>query len=188
MLKLEKRALRQKMMQIGSEIPEVARVEASRQIAEKVIEFVEQKGFLRIFCYISYRNEVQTHDLLYALQQRGIETFVPCILEEKMWAVRWCPGMPMRKNRWGILEPQKIEIAKAIDCALLPGVAFGKDGSRLGYGGGYYDRWLTENSCYTIGICGSWQLQESLPTEAHDIFLNAIFSEKQQIFFTSGAN
>ena len=132
MLKLEKRALRQKMMQIGSEIPEVARVEASRQIAEKVIEFVEQKGFLRIFCYISYRNEVQTHDLLYALQQREIETFVPCILEEKMWAVRWCPGMPMRKNRWGILEPQKIEIAKAVDCALLPGVAFGKDGSRLG--------------------------------------------------------
>ena len=122
MLKLEKRALRQKMMQIGSEIPEVARVEASRQIAEKVIEFVEQKGVLRIFCYISYRNEVQTHDLLYALQQREIETFVPCILEEKMWAVRWCPGMPMRKNRWGILEPQKIEIAKAVEAAGADGI------------------------------------------------------------------
>lgn len=48
--------------------------------------------------------------------------------KNKCGQVLWRPGMPMRENRWGILEPQQIEIAKEIDCALLPGVAFAENG------------------------------------------------------------
>lgn len=188
MLKSDKQALRRKILSLSEQISEEARATASQKIAEKVIKFIEQKGFLRVFCYVSYRNEVQTHDLLEQLHLNGIEVYVPYIKEKQMWAVLWRPDMPMRENRWGILEPQQIEIAKEIDCALLPGVAFAENGSRLGYGGGYYDRWLKQNHCYTIGLCGSWQLMRSLLVEEHDVFLDAIFSEKQQIFFTSGDN
>lgn len=57
-----------------------------------------------------------------------------------------------------------------------PGMAFTKDGWRLGHGGGYYDRYIAKHPCRTVGICFSCQLLEAIPHEAHDMKVERVFS------------
>ena len=84
-------------------------------------------------------------------------------------------------SKYGILEPDpsfcKIYSLKNETCALIPGLGFDKNFQRLGYGKGYFDKWLTEHpNIFTIGIGFKEQLSEELlPTEAHDKSLHEIF-------------
>ena len=78
-----------------------------------------------------------------------------------------------KKNKYGILEPNQhaseFSIDK-IDALIVPGLAFTLDGKRLGYGGGYYDKLLSNKAfkAFTIGFCFSFQIKKDLPTESHD--------------------
>ena len=69
------------------------------------------------------------------------------------------------------------EKAPAPDLLLVPGVAFTDTGNRLGYGGGFYDRFLKEHPCKTIGIGYDFQLLKELPTEEHDICLDEVITD-----------
>ena len=62
------------------------------------------------------------------------------------------------------------------DLIIVPGVAFSKKGERLGYGGGFYDRFLEHHKVYTIGVAYDFQIMNSLPTEEHDRKLNEIIT------------
>ena len=83
------------------------------------------------------------------------------------------PQTAMSPNQWNILEPtadtECFSDYQAIDLALIPGMAFDKDGHRLGRGKGYYDRLLPRLSCPTIGICFPFQKVEKIPVEPWDI-------------------
>jgi 5-formyltetrahydrofolate cyclo-ligase len=86
-------------------------------------------------------------------------------------------------SSFGVREPKLTEgiPVDSIDVVLLPGVAFDKQGFRLGYGGGYYDRFLPLLSPHTItiGVAYELQLLQQVPTEAHDIPLDLIVTESQ---------
>lgn len=87
----------------------------------------------------------------------------------------------LASGKYGILEPMnscpKLNQAE-IDLALIPGVCFSQDGSRLGRGGGYYDRWLETYYGVSIGICRNQFLQLQIPTEAHDQKVTHILTER----------
>ena len=72
-----------------------------------------------------------------------------------------------------------LNLPDAIDLVLVPGVAFSKDRHRLGRGGGFFDRLLAGRAAnaFKLGICFSFQLLETIPTEPHDIVMNAIVSD-----------
>ena len=84
----------------------------------------------------------------------------------------------LRKGPMGILEPAEAEIvaSKAVDVWLVPGLAFTRNGKRLGYGGGWYDRLLAEapKDALKIGIAYAFQLVDELPSEPHDILLSKV--------------
>lgn len=83
---------------------------------------------------------------------------------------------------WGIYEPQSPQYTGDIDIMFIPGVAFGEDGSRLGYGKGYYDRFLIKNPhSLKIGVSLEENLVAQLPVESHDIFMDKILTEKRII-------
>ena len=90
----------------------------------------------------------------------------------------------LQKGKHGILEPKlKKEIPiSEIDIFLCPGLAFGKDGSRLGRGGGYYDRFLSKipsrNNTIICGVTLEQQFMKTVPHEPHDILMNIIITEK----------
>ena len=85
----------------------------------------------------------------------------------------------LQAGAFGILEPtgKLFTDYKKIDVAVVPGMAFDKEGRRLGRGKGYYDRFLRLlPNTYKIGICFSWQLVDHVPTDEHDILMDQVLS------------
>ena len=79
------------------------------------------------------------------------------------------------------MEPIGEEYTGNIDLIIVPGVIFDREKNRLGYGKGYYDRYLSNKDIYKIGICFSDQVIDLLPSESHDIKMNIIITEKEKI-------
>ena len=85
-----------------------------------------------------------------------------------------------RSASFQIQEPLSDEVYQGpIDLAIVPGVAFTKGGDRLGYGGGYYDKFLKEHNCQKMGICFESQIVEEIPTEKNDIRMDTVITEAQ---------
>ena len=85
----------------------------------------------------------------------------------------------MQSGAFGILEPQTAQFVdyQKIDVIYVPGMAFTEDGSRLGRGKGYYDRFLSLpalRNVRKIGVCASWRKVENLPCEAHDVKMDEV--------------
>ena len=87
----------------------------------------------------------------------------------------------LRRGPMGIMEPVDAEIvpAKEVYGWIVPGLAFTRDGRRLGYGGGWYDRLLADapKDAVKLGVAHSFQIVEDLPTEPHDIRLTAVVDD-----------
>lgn len=86
----------------------------------------------------------------------------------------------MKIGPFGISEPKdKTEFDKTkIDLVLVPGVAFDKYGNRMGFGKGYYDRFLKDISSFKVGVCHWFQMVENVPCEEHDIKMDMIVTER----------
>jgi 5-formyltetrahydrofolate cyclo-ligase len=94
------------------------------------------------------------------------------------------PAVPMVKAAFGIEEPA-VECAlmeKAdVDLVLTPAVAYDERGYRMGFGGGYYDRWLEHFTGNTVGLCRDCVLQDAVPAESHDAQVDAVVTESRVI-------
>ena len=87
----------------------------------------------------------------------------------------------MEKGSFGILEPSqngKIFTQK-IDLMIVPGISFDKERNRLGYGKGYYDRFLACNKTFKIGVCFEETRCESLTCDKHDIKMDLVITDKK---------
>lgn len=132
-----------------------------------------------VYVYLSYNQEVRTAGIIRQARLDGKRVAVPKIVGEEMrfyWLEEDTVLAPSNK---GISEP--VEAVEAHDpdaLMLLPGLAFDPRGHRLGYGGGYYDRFLSAEPHPTIALCFDFQLLETLPCEAHDIPADAVLSAK----------
>ena len=88
------------------------------------------------------------------------------------------------KGKYNILEPKKhLKKAKIkdIDLILVPGIAFDLEGNRIGYGKGYYDQLLKQTTALKIGIAYDFQLLKKITPEKHDIKMDRIITEKQNV-------
>ncbi|MCI5160352.1 MAG: 5-formyltetrahydrofolate cyclo-ligase, partial [Candidatus Electrothrix sp. AUS1_2] len=120
----------------------------------------------------------------------GKKVSVPVTLRENslLLAVQLTdPATQLEPGCFGILEPTAEQIAQAtidpadIDVVLVPGSVFAPDGGRLGYGGGYYDRFLTRDAprARRIGAAYAVQMIERVPMELHDQYMDIIITEQQ---------
>ena len=87
----------------------------------------------------------------------------------------------LRPGALGVLEPspeQRIALTpESFDLVIVPGVAFDRFGGRLGYGKGYYDRFLDQTSAFRLALAFDFQLLETVPTEMHDVPMDGILTE-----------
>lgn len=146
--------------------------EAERAVFEKLIK---ENSFLSaevIFCYVSYGSEVGTRLLIREILRLGKTLVVPKCIDDNghMIGVEIKSEDDLKKGMFGIFEPEGEEFEREkIDLAIVPGVAFDREGYRLGYGKGYYDRFLKGISAETIGICHKELLFDRLPRGEYDI-------------------
>ena len=169
---------------------EVANIKGkSNIITKKLLSLKELKNSKNILLYISYRSEVETEILIDQLLKKSKNVFAPyCIKEEKRMEIVKIndPTKDLKKGAYGIKEP-KNSLRKEdndiniLDLVIVPAVAFSKNGYRIGYGGGYYDRFLSRLSSKTISVGINYDelLFESVPKEDHDLAVDIIVTEKK---------
>lgn len=170
-----KKELRKKMKTLRAALLPRQREEAALRVYQAVVQLPEFQQAQTIFCYAAAREELSTAWIAAAHPRVAF----PKVLEDG--EMKFYCGGKMQAGFRGIAEPQGGEEVspQAGDLMLLPGLAFGKDGSRLGYGGGYYDRYLEACAIRPIccGIGYEAQVLETVPTEPYDQTLDLLITE-----------
>ena len=126
---------------------------------------------LNVLAFVGVASEPDTTSLLQMLGQLGAVVHVPRVEGEVIVAVRCDQDTTLEAGAYGIPSPVGAPTdAQIIDLVIVPGLAFTRDGQRLGQGGGYYDRYLPllRPECVTIGVCFDEQIVPAVPGEAHD--------------------
>ena len=175
---MNKREVRDRMFKLRASMSRESREILSRDIAQKAFNEIIKRDFRRIMCYYSYKGEVETHDLIKMLKKSGIEVALPRVESgNKMSALVW-DRQPLVPNKYRIMEPPAgSRQMDSIEAVIMPGLAFDYKGARLGYGGGYYDRFLKGKDVFKIGICFDAQLLMELPNETFDIPVDVVISD-----------
>ena len=144
----------------------------SQRLGELFIKTDAYRDAKTVYGYLPYNQEVRTVPILQQALKDGKRVAVPKIYGDTMRFLYLTDLSQVEKNAMGIPEPIADEPVAEDPTALvlMPGVAFTKAGDRMGYGGGFYDRFLSaEPNHPTIALCYDFQMVESLPTEEFDI-------------------
>ncbi len=131
------------------------------------------------FVYLSVGREASTKRIISDLLKRDKLVFVPLLKDGEMLIVPYEEDMKLVQTM-GVMQPEREEGAvapSAVDVAILPCVAVDKSFGRLGMGGGFYDRFLTEFDGISIALAHEFQLCENVNMEAHDRRVDAILTE-----------
>jgi 5-formyltetrahydrofolate cyclo-ligase len=132
-----------------------------------------------------YQSEIDTRMLLGKLAGEGWTTCLPIVLGKGLPLEfrRWLPGEPLVKGVWGIERPPDTSQVVEPDVLIIPLLAFDRQGYRLGYGGGFYDRTLEKlrvlKNIVAIGVGYSGQEVDAVPHGAHDQPLDYMMTEKE---------
>ncbi len=138
--------------------------------------------------YHSFRNEIDIHDVLGVLRAQSCHIYLPRVAEPgRLDFVAINNSTKMVTGTFGITEPEGPPVPnKQIELFLVPAVAFDRQGQRLGFGKGFYDRVLRSDGSrrpIAIGIAYDWQLTTTpLPVEEHDIAMDIIVTDAGSIF------
>lgn len=159
----------------------------SKAICDRLLELPELQRAKTVFCYVSCAGEVETHRLIGVLLAQGKIVAVPrCRPEGQMECVPIAALSELIPGAMNIPEPRSDAPsipAEQIDFAVVPAVACGEDGSRLGQGGGYYDRFLERSRCDFAAVCQSAFLLPAIPCEAHDRKMKIIVTPQRVLRF-----
>ena len=176
---MNKSELRKKYIEIRKNIKD--KEEKSKEIFNRIISLNEFKKSKVIALYYSLKSEVDTILLIDYCLNNNKTVLLPKVIGEDMIFIKIESLNNLKKSNFGVMEPQNgIEYNKEeIDLVIVPGICFDKKFNRIGFGKGYYDRFLNGFRGITIGICFSDQISEvEIESEKTDVQLQYIVSEK----------
>ena len=153
---------------------------ASQRLCEKLFETAFYRETKSLYAYLSYNQEVRTQTILERAQEDGKRIAVPKVVGEDMVFI-WLDDLIAVSNGYcGIPEPISDGPIANDETALIlmPGLAFDPQGHRMGYGGGFYDRYLAVHPHHPlVALCYDFQLFDHLETESHDIPVDLVISD-----------
>ncbi len=185
-IKLEKDSIRDSIAKQRFALSDVEVEEKSLLISDNLYSLESFKLSKRIALYSPILNEVRTESIFFNAIQTEKEVYFPRVNGSSLDFHRVHNLEQLKPSKFGVLEPEitsfKAHI-KEIDVFIIPGLAFDSFGNRLGYGKGYYDRALidiTEEN--KIGLCYSFQIFDSVPSNENDRRVGTIITEKDIVF------
>lgn len=174
--------LRRQMRAAKREFFSTHTLQEQHSLAEEILGRVEQSEAFRrarvVLAYYSLSDELFTHD--FVQRWAGKKTILlPKVVGDDLTLHRYTNAMSMSEGAFGIMEPCTPEFTDyaAVDMVIVPGVAFDRQGNRLGRGRGYYDRLFASrlpHNIYKVGVCYPFQLVESVPTEPRDVQMDEV--------------
>jgi len=187
---VSKSALRKAVLQERMALSSAEVTENSKLIINKVMAMKEYYRAKTVMMYLDFRNEVRTGTLVSRSMDDGKRVVVPATEKKDSVLIPSLivdyPG-DLQPGNWGILEPKPHCLRPVepgdIDLVFVPGVAFDLRGNRLGYGGGYYDRFLAKLSSRSVFIALAFEMQvrRYVYPAVHDIAMHYLVTEKRLI-------
>ena len=183
-----KRTLKQEILSKRNHLSKEEIRKKSSEIKNKFYSLPEFKKSKNILFYVSFNNEVDTHGIIEELLKNKEKTIIVPYVEKHNLILQLSELKDfngLEPKTFGILEPKKNFIREfnpeKLDLAVIPGLVFFKDGHRIGYGYGYYDRFLKtlKKKPVKIGLAFDIQIAEKIPHEEHDIPMDIIITEKE---------
>jgi 5-formyltetrahydrofolate cyclo-ligase len=190
-----KNQLRKRIIAERSAMPEHVRVQKSELICQRAIEHIkgriahESRKEYVVYAYIPFRAELNVLPIVEWCWKNGVRVAVPRVMSiERQLQFHYISQYEdlQPQQPWGIMEPSadapSVESTSHSGCILIPGVAFDVNKARLGYGGGFYDKFLHstlngEGRFYRLALAYDLQLVFEVPCEAHDLAVDRVITE-----------
>lgn len=181
-----KKELRKYYLDKRSNLSEGKIIERSKSITNKVDQYINQNDYCKVMIFVSFNNEIKTHQLIKKWLKEDKDLYLPYIDKDDN-LMKICQinnfESDLKKGVYGILEPKKEirsnNLKVNLDTVIVPGLVYDKKGYRIGYGGGYYDKFLStlNSSVKKIGIVYSDFIVDSLPKDHYDIPVDKIITD-----------
>jgi len=179
---IQKSALRKHLLEKRDATSAELRDIVSEKIHENLKKISSYTNSQNIACYFPIGSEVDTHDIMLNILKQGKNLLLPRIVDDNIQFYIVSNLEKLERGSFEIMEPKDIcDRAKKIDCVLIPTVGVSKLGVRLGYGYGYYDRFLSLTNAVKISLTYSKQIVKSIPSDSHDIKIDWIVTEDENI-------
>ncbi len=152
-------------------------------ILDRLMNMEEYKQATCIYAYVSFGNEVMTRPLIQKALSEGKKVALPKVMGKEIEFFYIESEDDLEESKFGILEPKDCEKAEDKNALLImPGVAFDKDNNRVGYGAGYYDKYLDKpNNHYKIALAYKFQVFESVYNDEHDKKPDLVLTEERGV-------
>ena len=155
---------------------------ASQKIQKKLKKIFAFKNAQKIGAYYPIRNEMLTQDIIQELLSQGKEVFLPKITGDVMEFRKIVDFSSLEQGNFDIMEPKEnCPVDNNLDVILVPTVGISPEGVRLGYGQGFYDKFLAENKTTTISLTLEKQIIKKIPRSEHDVLIDWIVTEDKMI-------
>ena len=187
---MPKRSLRQQILARRRELSRDQWLESSRKAEQRLLSLDEFADAACIALYAPAHKETDTSGILEAAFAAGKRVLYPAVCGHHMVFRQVESLQHLEEGSFGILEPCPTGIdhhAGEPDLIVVPGVAFDRHGHRVGYGKGYYDRFLQhpERTAHLVGLCHDFQLIDGdIPAEEHDIRMEIIVTDRRAVRIT----
>ena len=176
-----KRALRREIKAAVAALDKGYTKEADLQIFRHVAGLPEYEQAGTLFCFVGTSSEIDTAPILEDALRRGKRVGVPRCISRGIMEVREIRSFrDLEAGKYGIMEPgahAPVIQAEEINLAIVPCMSCSHDGRRLGYGGGYYDRYLGRTRAVKAVICRERIMRADIPMEPHDQMMDMVISE-----------
>ena len=165
---------------------DIDRIEIGAQaILERVLGLAEYQQAAVIHTYVSSKeNEVDTRELIHISLEQDKRVVVPVVEqgEETMRHAVLGEMEELVNGPMGLVQPDPrmavwLDDVDAIELVVVPGIAFDRRGHRIGFGSGFYDRFLATVSCAKVGLCYDALVLDEIPDEAHDVAMDIVVAE-----------
>ena len=180
----EKRRLRKRYKKLRRECPPEVKARLDKSLTEQVLGMEEYKNAQKLFIFVSSSIECDTSRIISDALNSGKKVAVPRCTEKTgiMHFYYISSKDDLSSGAFSLLEPdpEKCERVKNLSTGLcvVPGLCFDMEGYRLGFGKGYYDRFLDDFGGVTVGICYSKYIEKQLPRGVHDRHTDILVTER----------
>lgn len=180
---MNKEILRERYLKIRKDINDLDREKYNNDIFKKVINLKEYKESKLVLIYVSLKDEVDTFKLIEHSLEIGKKVAVPKCIGNNIEFYYIKNLEELEKGKFNILEPKTNK--KVIDfnasICIIPGIAFDKEKSRIGYGKGFYDRFLKDYCGIKIGLAYSECICEKIDNDINDVKMDKIVNSGRKL-------
>lgn len=183
----EKKMLRSIMRRLEDKLSQRYMETADQAIMSHLAAMPEYQEAQTVFCFVSVRREIDTFPILKDALAAGKTLCIPLCTQKGVMEPRQITDLSqLQEGSYGLLEPPAdapLVSVDNIDFAILPCTTCNHLGQRLGKGGGYYDRFLSQYSGWTVGINYSECVRDELQPGRYDVPIQMLLTERDKLYF-----